>query len=105
PVVIERAAVAEQNAAACRVELRRVRGVNRDAALRVELRRLQQQALGSELTREVFLRQRRTLIRQKRLAANERDGAVEAELPQRHDGLRSGLTAADDDETRAHAML
>ncbi len=64
----------------------------------------EQQALSRHLSRQVFLRQRRTLIRQIRLIADQHQAAAEALPPQGIDCLRAGLAAAYDDYGREHRI-
>src|SRR6202011_5281490 len=52
-----------------------------------------------------FLRQRRTLVRQIRLVADDRDALGKAALAQAHGELRGGLARADDDDRTAHAAV
>ena len=73
-----------------------------DAVLVVEGPMAKRQPVGCELAGQVFLRQRRPLIRELRLVAHQDDPALEALASQGVDGLRAGLAAANDEDRGGH---
>src|SRR6185437_6293202 len=68
----------------------------------VEVRRPQQQPVAFQSPCQVFLGERRALIRQPGLIADQDDLAGEAFTPQRIDGLDGSLAAAHDDDPLVH---
>ena len=68
----------------------------------VEVRRPQQQPLTLQRAGQVFLGERRALIRQPGLIADQDDLPGEALAPQRIDGLDGRLAAAHDDDPFVH---
>jgi hypothetical protein len=74
-------------------------------ALGPEGRGPDQDPLERLLAREIFLRERRALIGQLGLVADDRDRAFELVLPQRDPRLRAGMARADDqDVVSSHVM-
>ena len=69
--------------------------------LGVELGGPQPQIIGPGLTSEVGFRQRRTLVRQNWLVADQYDAAGKAAIAQRGSSLETGLTGADDGDDRS----
>ena len=80
-----------------------------DAVVAVESLRPQQEQVETDLAVEIVLRQRRPLVRQYRLVADQPDGALEAGLAQRGGHLEAGMASADDDDRvfchSAHRIL
>ena len=68
-----------------------------DPVVAVELLRPHQQQIEADLAVEIVLRQRRPLVRQHRLLAEQDYGAVEPALAQRGGQLKSAMPRADDD--------
>ena len=73
-----------------------------DVWIVIKPRRSEVQALGRHFTGEKFFGQRRSLIRQIRLFANEHNIAREFLLFERCDGLTRGMTGANDDCSFTH---
>jgi hypothetical protein len=63
------------------------------------------QPVRGQVARQILFRQRRPLIRQFRLAADQNYPAREAFTAQGIDGLGSGLAAAYDEDCRDHCVL
>ena len=70
----------------------------------VERLRPHQQQVEADLAVEIILRQRRALVRQHRLVADQHDGAVEPGLAQRGGQLKTGMAGADDDDRTVVAI-
>src|SRR5439155_22744154 len=68
-----------------------------DPMIAVKRLRPHQQQVEADLAVEIVLRQRRPLIRQHRLLAEQDDCAVEPALAQRGGQLKPGMPGADDD--------
>ena len=72
-----------------------------DLLLGVKLGRPQPQIIDPGLTGEVGFRQRRALVGQNRLVADQHDAAGKALLAQRRRDLETGLAGADDGDDRS----
>ena len=72
-----------------------------DGLVGPELRRTDIEPVEGLFAREVFLRQRRTLIRRLGLAPDHRHGSGEASLAQHHARLGPGMACTDDDNIRS----
>lgn len=94
--VAERVSVRRREVA-CGVDRRHPpAGQDRDGAVGLERRRAQQDALERIVPGQMILAQRRTLIGQVRLFADQGERAREAALPQRNRSLHAGMTGPDD---------
>ena len=80
-------------------------GQELDAVVAIERFRPHQQQIEADLAVEIVLRQRRTLVRQYRLVADQHDRTVEPGLPQRGGELKAGMAGADDDDAIAIRVL